>query len=109
MPYAAGELDERVTIQRATETPDGMGGFAVTWAPVATVWAHVRPRSGRERAAFDRIEASGSYLCVIRRRTDIGPADRILWRGRVFNIRAALPVKSRQPFMELDIELGVAT
>lgn len=101
-------LDQRITVLREVLTPDGMGGHHVDAEPLAEIWAHLEPLTGQERAAFGGLVASALYRCVICRRTDLRPDDRILWRGHAFNIRAVPPVAPRQRFMELQIELGVA-
>jgi SPP1 family predicted phage head-tail adaptor len=34
-----GSRDRQITIQYQTKTPDGLGGFAVVWNDLETVWA----------------------------------------------------------------------
>ena len=70
MPYHAGELDQRVTFRREVPVPDEMGGHAHTWVDVATVWALIRPLSGREREHSQKLNAEAGYLIVIRNRTE---------------------------------------
>jgi SPP1 family predicted phage head-tail adaptor len=106
--YGAGELSERVTFRRETSTPDGMGGYVKSFADVCTVWALVRPMSGREREFADAVESSANYFIVIYYRGDIRENDICLWRGRQMNIRN---VKDRGPqnlYLEMDAEAGVA-
>jgi SPP1 family predicted phage head-tail adaptor len=47
----AGELDRRVTIQRQTETDDGLATVPGSWADLVTVWAKLMPVSGQEKLA----------------------------------------------------------
>jgi head-tail adaptor len=42
------QLNRRLTLQERQTTPDGAGGFAVVWAPLGTLWAEIKPGSGRE-------------------------------------------------------------
>ena len=105
--FTPGELDQRVTIQSPTNMPDGRGGVVSGWEDVATVWAHVRPKSGRERSNADRVEASANYLIVIRWRA-IDPSWRIVWNGIPFNIRFPADYGRRALYLELDAERGVA-
>lgn len=108
MTYRAGELDQLITIQREVRTADGMGGAAVTLSTVASdLWAHVRPRSGKELASFDRVEASALYLFVVRYRGDIREDDRVVWNGDTYNIRAILTRGGRSNWLEFDAERGV--
>lgn len=108
MTYRTGELDQLITIQRETRTADGMGGASVSLTTVVSdLWAHVRPRSGKERGAFDRVEASAMYLFVVRYRDDIRESDRVVWNGDTYNIRAILTRGARSNWLEFDAERGV--
>lgn len=108
MTYRVGELDQRVTIQRLTLASDGQGGSTESWADVVTVWAHVRPRSGREVVQFDRVNGEHAYLFVIRYRSGIRESDRLVWQGVNYNIRSISDQSGRKLYLELDAERGVA-
>lgn len=109
MPYTLGELKERITLERKTKTRDGAGGATVTWASYATVWALVRPMTGRERESAMRTEARAEYLVVIRNRDDILESDRIGWRGRKLNIAFLKNKGPRTAFLEMEAEIGSAS
>jgi SPP1 family predicted phage head-tail adaptor len=106
--YHPGEMNERVQIIRETRTSDGAGGQTLSLTTLASVWAHVRPRSGREMERFDRVNASAMYLFVIRYRTDVEESDRILWKGEFYNIRYIAQGTGRALYLEIDAERGVA-
>jgi SPP1 family predicted phage head-tail adaptor len=111
MTYRAGELDQRITFQERVSTPDGMGGSSFTWADIAnlsSVWAHVRPKSGREVTQYDRVNAEAGYLFVVRNRSDIKPSYRIEWQGELFNIRVISQPKGRALYLEIEGDRGVA-
>lgn len=108
MKWTPGELDQRVAIVRETLTSDSMGGATVTTATVATVWAKVIARSGREREQADRLAAEAAYTFVIRWRGDVLESDRLSWRGQEFNIRAISQDGGRKLYLEIDAERGVA-
>lgn len=103
----AGELDQRVRIEKPASTPDGRGGTVKGWAELATVWARVRPISGRERAAAGQIEAAATYRVTIRRRTDVTADCRILWQGMAMNIRFVPASGSRAMWTVIDCDAGV--
>ena len=107
MTYRAGELDQRITIKRETLTTDNMGGSTTTDTDVASVWAHVRPRSGRELGIHDKVEAPAMYLFVIRYRSDLLENDRIVWDGQEYNIRVIRSKGGRKLYLEIDAERGV--
>lgn len=101
----AGQLDQRIALQRLTRIPDGGGGYAEDWQTYATVWAYVRPMSGRERYQAQQLEAAANYRITIRYRADIDPADRILWRGKILNIRFIANAGPRDLYLTLDAEI----
>lgn len=103
-----GQLDERITFKRKTLTRDGMGGASETWAAVSdgTMWAKLRPLTGRERTEADRTEAKADYLVTIRYRADLLASDRIEWRDRQLNIRLIRDAGPRAQFLEIEAELG---
>jgi SPP1 family predicted phage head-tail adaptor len=107
MTYSIGELDQRVTIQRELRVDDGMGGSTLTWETVATVWAHVRPMSGRELERAQKVGAETMYLVVIHNRSDVDESCTLLWRGKRLNIRT-VKLRPRSTWLEMDTEMGVA-
>lgn len=105
--FAAGELDQRVTLRRETRTSDGMGGDTATWTDIATVWAKVRPMTGNEREHSDRLNATANYLIVIRAREDIDERCIAVHSGTKYNIRF-VKREPRSRFLALECERGVA-
>lgn len=92
----AGRLRHLATIQQELEDQSSMTG-AVTkaWVTVASVFASVSPLLGRElqRAMAERNELT--YEVRTRYLTGITPRNRILYDGRVFNIRSVVDVDER--------------
>lgn len=110
MRGGAGALQERVTLQRRTETADGAGGVTRAWADLdpATVWAHVKARPGREGMAEGRVVATQITTFTVRNRDDVDETCRIVWNGETWNIRAVLREGPRRQLLALDAERGVA-
>lgn len=110
----AGKLDQRITLERRTRTPDGMGGFTEDWVVQAAVWAQVMPLRGSERWEAMRVTADARMKVRIRWRGDENgqpfytPADRLLWRGRIYNIESVTPWGGRQAFIEIGIVDGAS-
>lgn len=109
MAYRPGELDQLITFERQSITPDGLGGGDLSWTLLGQVWAHVRPRSGREITDFERVNDHAVYLFVIRWPIDIREDDRILWEGDYYNIRALKSPKTRNLYCEIEAERGAGT
>lgn len=104
-----GRLDQRVTLQQATRTADGLGGYVKGWSDVATLWARVEPLAGRERDMAQQVESPRDYRVTIRRRADVTTAHRLLWQGNALNIRFVADEGARALYLALDCERGVAT
>lgn len=95
MQFAAGKLDQRVTLQRATTATDTWGAEIPTWSDLATVWASQRRASARETLAAAELSASVSDVFEVRKSSviaDLGPKDQLLWEGRVYDIAEVTPI-----------------
>lgn len=88
----ARRMDQRILLQRKTETPDGAGGFSVTWADLVPsgVPAAVDGTPLRERFGSNQILTLRDYTFWIRadvkQRFQITPLDRIVWQGVPYDI-----------------------
>lgn len=101
-----GELTERVSIERATTTDDGHGGQNVTWASVYSVWANVKSVRGREEERHGRLSAVETYLVTVRFGVLATVLDRVVWRGKTMNVRAAADRDSTREWLTLECEAG---
>jgi len=107
-------LDQRVTIERVSRTPDGMGGFTETWATAGECSAQVLPVRGAEKWEAMRVSPDNRMKVRVRWRGDANgqpfctPADRLVWRGRTYNIESAVPWGGRERFIEILISEGVS-
>ena len=84
-----GELKDRVKLQRKVASRNTFGEEVVSWVDVATLWAAVKPLSGREIMSQGRAEALVTYRVMLRRRPDLTPEMRVLWGGRTLAIQSA--------------------
>jgi SPP1 family predicted phage head-tail adaptor len=87
-----GELTERVTLQSRSTAQDAYGQATITWTDVATVWARVRPVSGREFFAAAQVQQEQTVKVLVRYRTDVLPTWRLVWQGRAHDITGVLPI-----------------
>ena len=62
----AGELNERLAIERPVETRDTHGGVVENWTLVGDRWAKVEALSGRELERARMIEATVTHRVTIR-------------------------------------------
>lgn len=108
MRPAAGEFDQRVTLQRRTATLDARGQDVGAWQDVATVWGKWRPANGRDYAAADQAQATLDGVLHIRYRADVQPDWRVVWRGEPFElIGIPFDVDGARHTLELRLTKGV--
>lgn len=63
---SAPRLTRRLVLEQKTQVPDGAGGFTTQWAVLGTLWADLRPGSGRDVAGEEVTLASVSYRITVR-------------------------------------------
>ena len=91
----AGQLNRRITVQQQSSAQDSYGAPVRTWTDVATVWADIQPLSGRELESAQRMASEVSHQITVRYQapftdTRAVAAYRVRYKGRVFNLHAAL-------------------
>lgn len=108
--YSAGMLREPVTFQRKARTADGAGGFTEAWAAIAGAPTRcmVKPMSGGERWASQRLEATATHKLVTRYSADLNAGDRAVIRGRAYNLRLVSNVDFADRWLEITADVGVA-
>lgn len=108
--YSAGMLREPVTFQRKTRTADGAGGFTEAWATIsgAPTRCMVKPMSGGERYASQRVEATATHRIVTRYHAGLTETDRAVIRGREYQIRFVNNLDFDDRWLEISAQVGVA-
>jgi SPP1 family predicted phage head-tail adaptor len=107
----AGNLREPVMFQRYTEAADAYGNTVQDWADHLARYADVLETPGREGLAAGRVESTRTATMRIRRDSQtlaLTAADRVICRGKKWNIRAIGEVSRDRTLLELVIEAGVA-
>lgn len=59
-------LNRRLVLEAPVTVPDGAGGFALTWQTLGTLWAEVRPGTGREAAGVEVNLAQVAQVITVR-------------------------------------------
>lgn len=103
------QLNHRLILQRDATQPQGSGRSAgQAWAEpqdVATVWAHIQNRTGRELQSGQVVAATGQYDVTIRWRPDISNESRFAWRSQNAPDRhlyiTHAPIAARSEFITL--------
>ncbi|MBY0467609.1 MAG: phage head closure protein [Burkholderiaceae bacterium] len=106
---SAGELDQRVQLQRRDDTQvrDELGTLPEVWITVATLWAKVEPLRGREYFAAGQMQAATDVRVTIRFRADVRADWRVVHRSRPMGIASVIDIEARREFLELMCVEGV--
>ena len=59
-------LNRALLLESPSQTPDGAGGFALTWTVVGTLWGEVTAGSGRDPAGVEISLSTVPYRITVR-------------------------------------------
>jgi SPP1 family predicted phage head-tail adaptor len=107
-----GRMRSRVTFQALLEVSDGQGGQTESWSDLSTdptVWCYLRPTKSNERFFSEQIQYQRSHEAIIRYRNDLETEMRVLFDGRVFQIKGIRRPDERKAFLILDLEENQGT
>lgn len=83
----AGELNQRVTLQRKTVTQAANGEPFTNWSPLVVLYARVHQLTGRDQIAAQQVQYPADVRIVIRYRPGLTPEDhRLAWQGDPYEI-----------------------
>jgi SPP1 family predicted phage head-tail adaptor len=85
----AGELRQRITLERPTITRDTSGAEIQTWGTFATVWASKKHKTSREFYAAQKVNAEITDLFTIRYRAGVTTRMRVSFDGKDYDILGA--------------------
>lgn len=72
-----------------------------TWADIATIWSSIEPVRGREYFQAASVNAENTIRFRIRYRQGIRPSMRLIYSGRIFDIKSVIDVNERHREIEL--------
>lgn len=96
-----GKLRHRITLQKQINSVNNYGATVTTWRNVATVWADVRPLSGREYFSAQQVQSEVTTQIWIRYRQGIDPTMRIKFGKRLFAIVSVINAQERNITLQL--------
>ena len=82
----AGELDRRITIERATELGDDFGNSILTWSTLALVSAKIEYLTDTEVWRAKQVQSSAEVRFTIRWGINVTSQDRIIYENKTYNI-----------------------
>jgi SPP1 family predicted phage head-tail adaptor len=100
--YGAGDLRDRVTLQRKTVARTSAGEETVTWTDEATVWGKVEPIRGREYYQAQAVQSEVNMRFVIRFRFLVSTAIyRVKFGVKYYTIDSVIDVDNMHHWLEL--------
>lgn len=108
-----GKLNKRITFQKLDmSATDSMGQTKPQWVNLKPVWASFRPVRGYEAdEAARKFREERTYKATIRYRPGISSDMRILFKGRLFEIKSVVNVNEANYKLEIEcteyVERGV--
>ena len=97
----AGQLDRRITIQTFSEATDNFGQEVKSFSTLASVWANVVEKVGREGEDGEMIAATKKVEFIIRYRTDVDEEMRIIYNSNTYKIQAIQSADARKAFLKI--------
>ena len=91
----AGEYRNYVTIQTVTTTQGSDGSSTESWATYISLWAKIKPLTGREYYSAQQTQAELTHNIFCRYTSGIVPNMRVLWGTRIFDIMEVVNVNER--------------
>lgn len=100
----AGELRNRITLQKPVHTRDDIQADVTTYADFITVWAAIEWGSGRRFSEAKQLNSEIQGVVRIRYRDDVKPEWRIKYKDRVFEILSISNLYERGRELQLTVK-----
>jgi SPP1 family predicted phage head-tail adaptor len=98
-PPCLMDLNKRLVIEAPLPGLSDGGSETISWQPLGTVWAALRPKSGREAVHADAQTLHTTHEIWLRYRADLTGAMRFRLGLRVFAITSILDPDERQRWL----------
>ena len=115
MSNLASKMRHRITIQEQVLTADGAGGNTASWTNYAVVWAYIADMSSlsgmnlrSEKNFAGQLQERTPYKITIRYLSGVMASMRVLYDGRIYNIRSINNVDEGNEVLIIYVEEGVA-
>lgn len=96
-----GKLRHRITLLWQVNEVNDYGASTQTWKRVATVWADVRPLSGREYFSAKQVQSEVTTQIWLRHIEGIKPTMKVKFGKREFEILSVLNTQERDVSLQL--------
>jgi SPP1 family predicted phage head-tail adaptor len=96
-----GKLRHSIKLQHRTESQAPDGSVTYTWTTYATVWAAIKPISGKEAFIAEQAKVDADYEITIRYNSAVISTDRVLFGARIFDINYPKNIEERNEWLIL--------
>lgn len=100
---SVADLRHRVTLEQAVLTSDGAGGSTITWSPLKTIWAKIKPITGRETFERHKSETAMTHKITLRYDGTPAPGMRLTKETRCFRILSVIDLDEKNRWLQLDV------
>lgn len=97
-----GKMQNRITIQSPTFTPDGAGGKIEAWVDALDIWAEAILGGSSRTSDYKQTVINSDVKFRVRAGSGIGKNNRILYNGRVCIIEGIRYVEQDNEFQFID-------
>ncbi|MFZ3002074.1 MAG: phage head closure protein [Undibacterium umbellatum] len=107
-----GNLRHRVELQRLTSTTGSRGQAVSTWVKVSDIWVDIEPLQGNQLVSAQAVHGDVTSRITARYRPDFATPQlvgklRIIYKNRIFAIKAALNVDERNRQVDIVASEGM--
>ena len=96
-----GRLRHRITLMRQVNEINDYGATITKWESIATVWAEVKPLSGREYFSAQQVQSEITTQIWLRHLDGIESSMRVKFGKRFLEIVAVLNTQERNVSLQL--------
>lgn len=96
-----GRLRHRITLMRQVNEINDYGATMTKWKSIATVWAEVKPLSGREYFSAQQVQSEITTQIWLRHIEGIKPTMKVKFGKREFEILSVLNTQERDVSLQL--------
>jgi SPP1 family predicted phage head-tail adaptor len=108
--WSAGDFRSVLDLQVEDRTSDNAGGFNHSFRSIGKVFANAMQSSGSEQFSDSigaRLLSFNGYTFTTWYRADIETVKRVIFDGKIFNIRSTFNIDDRRKFVSFYAECGV--
>lgn len=97
--FNAGMLRNLVKVKSELQTPDGAGGFDITFPDKFDMWAGIMELTGSEKWQQQNLKTVATDKFIARYRSDLLTTDKITYEGEDYNIQHINDVEKKKQWM----------